>query len=106
MSFMDKAKDMVDKIEDKIPASVKDKIPDSVKDKLGIDDDEAAGAPDPVSTDPGSVSDIAAATSSAAADTARTSSVQETKDDPDGTDPHSKDAPGAGRSSVTDIGGD
>ena len=41
MSFMDKAKDLVDKIEDKIPESVKDKIPESVKDKLGIDEEGA-----------------------------------------------------------------
>ena len=43
MSFMDKAKDLVDKIEDKIPESVKDKIPESVKDKLGIDEEGARG---------------------------------------------------------------
>ena len=110
MGFMDKAKDMVDKIEDKIPDSVKDKIPESVKDKLGIDDDKTPAetaetdlTADTTATDPGSVSDVAAATSSDAADTVRTSSDSSVSNDPDGTDPHLSDAAGAGRGSVSDI---
>lgn len=106
MSFMDKAKDAIDKIEDKIPASVKDKIPDSVKDKLGIEHDDdkpdAGSIPADEATDPGSVSPIAAGTTNEAADVTRESSTPSYKPS-DGTDPHESDAPGAGRGGVSDI---
>ncbi|MBA3606006.1 MAG: hypothetical protein M3487_08495 [Actinomycetota bacterium] len=102
---MDKAKNMVDKIEDKIPDSVKDKLPASVKDKLGIDDDDDTTGTETAATDltadataPGSVSDVAAATSSDAADTVRGSSDPSYKDVPD-----HPEAPGAGRIAGSDI---
>ncbi len=55
-----------------------------------------------VATDPGSVSEVAAATSSDAADTVIDSSLQAYTDKSDGTDPHMEDAPGAGRGSNAD----
>jgi len=101
MSFMDKAKGLVDKI----PDSVKDKIPDSVKDKLGIDEDATTDDATTQGTDPGAVSDVAAATSSDDANTAMSSSAPAYTKDPDGTDPPYTDtsSDGAGRAPTSDI---
>lgn len=57
-------------------------------------------------TDPGAVSDVAAATSDKAADTALGSSRPGYTADPDGSDEHQRHAPGAGRSAVSEVGDD
>ncbi len=57
-------------------------------------------------TDPGAVSEVAAATSDEAADTAIDAARTGYTKDSDGDDEHQDDAPGAGRSSVSDIGKD
>jgi len=95
-NFMDNAKERIGDFVDK------------VKDKLDGDDETTdAGDSDLTSdanaTDPGSVSDVAAATSSGAADTVRESSSFSAAPEPDGTDDHRTDAPGAGRSTTSDI---
>jgi len=57
-------------------------------------------------TDPGAVSEVAAATSDEAAATAIDAAGTSYTKDSDGDDEHQDDAPGAGRSSVSDIGKD
>jgi len=99
MSFMDKAKDIVDKIEDKIPESIKDKIPEKVKNKLGIDDDAGDGI-----DDAGDATDVPGdAAPLAAAETALRSSDPSSIDLPDSTDEGPAGSPGAGRGSVSDM---
>lgn len=76
---------------------------DETRDTSSGSDDLTAA---PAATDPGSLSDVAAATTNDAAKTALDSSAPAYTEESDGRDPHVEDAPGAGRGSVADTADD